>query len=217
MEEARLGCGGSSRTRLSIGDDGGGDATLTRAGYEKLIEEALLLGLFSSRSSFEGLAIAASDVLMLFISPTSAPPNQDGEPSLPSFWDARRTGVLASPRLFALRCCCRAGPPVPLLRVSKFSGSAGTGGASCPAGEVVLAAGLCGLGVLKVFSDREALLPLLCNDGFRRASGAVPEEDMDALRRMVRLVWTSETLVGVVGRARRAAAAAADDKDCCDP
>lgn len=64
----------------------------------------------------------------------------------------------------------------------------------------------------------DPLLPRLCSDdaevGLPEASGAVPEEDMDALRRMVLLVWTSETLVGVAGRARRAAAAAADDKDC---
>lgn len=35
------------------------------------------------------------------------------------------------------------------------------------------------------------------------------DEDTDAVRRMVRFVWTSATLVGVVGRALRAAAAAA--------
>lgn len=34
-------------------------------------------------------------------------------------------------------------------------------------------------------------------------------EDAEAERRRVRLVWTWETLVGVVGRARKAAAAAA--------
>lgn len=36
---------------------------------------------------------------------------------------------------------------------------------------------------------------------------------MDALRRRVRFVWTSATLVGVMGRARRAAAAAAAERE----
>ncbi len=36
---------------------------------------------------------------------------------------------------------------------------------------------------------------------------------MEALRRIVRFVWTSATLVGVIGRARRAAAAAAADSE----
>lgn len=35
------------------------------------------------------------------------------------------------------------------------------------------------------------------------------KEEVEVLRRRVRFVWTSATLVGVVGRARRAAAAAA--------
>lgn len=39
------------------------------------------------------------------------------------------------------------------------------------------------------------------------------DEDCDALRRSVRFVWTSATLVGVVGRALRAAAAAAALKE----
>lgn len=41
--------------------------------------------------------------------------------------------------------------------------------------------------------------------------GALPEEDTEALRRMVRFVCTSATFVGVWGRARRAAAAAAEE------
>lgn len=41
------------------------------------------------------------------------------------------------------------------------------------------------------------------------ASAPLTDEEMDALRRRVRFVWTSATLVGVVGRALRAAAAAA--------
>lgn len=42
------------------------------------------------------------------------------------------------------------------------------------------------------------------------------EEAVDALRRNVRLVWTSDTRVGVMGRAARAAAAAAADKEELD-
>ena len=42
---------------------------------------------------------------------------------------------------------------------------------------------------------------------------ALPVEEMEALRRRERFVWTSATLVGVCGRARRAAAAAADERD----
>lgn len=197
-----------------------------------MIDEALLLGLPSSCGcgcTFEMAVIAASDVLMFFISPTCAAPNHDGDPSFPSLCDATRTGVGPIPRLFALRCCdcrCRAAPSVfPSLRGSIFSGSAGTGGAaSCHGrpypGEPLLlsaVAGLCGLGDLKVFSAMELLLPRLCSaeDGRPEASGAVPAEDRDALRRIVRLVWTSATLVGVAGRARRAAAAAAEERDCC--
>lgn len=44
-------------------------------------------------------------------------------------------------------------------------------------------------------------------------AGALPDEEIEALRRIVRLVCTSLTLVGVCGRARRAAAAAADESD----
>lgn len=39
-----------------------------------------------------------------------------------------------------------------------------------------------------------------------------PSSDTEALRRTVRLVWTEATLVGGVGRARRAAAAAAEER-----
>jgi len=37
-------------------------------------------------------------------------------------------------------------------------------------------------------------------------------EEIDELRRTVRFDWTSETLVGVIGRAFKAAAAAADER-----
>lgn len=42
--------------------------------------------------------------------------------------------------------------------------------------------------------------------------GALLDEDADALRRTVRFVRTSATFVGVWGRARRAAAAAAEER-----
>lgn len=44
------------------------------------------------------------------------------------------------------------------------------------------------------------------------AEAELPTDDTEGLRRIVRFVWTSATLVGVCGRARSAAAAAADDK-----
>lgn len=51
-----------------------------------------------------------------------------------------------------------------------------------------------------------------CDDG-RNALAPLAEEDCEALRRWVRFVWTSATLVGVMGRALRAAAAAAALRD----
>lgn len=61
-------------------------------------------------------------------------------------------------------------------------------------------------------------LPLLSRRDVRRLSppgplGPLPEEETEALRRAVRFVCTSPTLVGVCGRARSAAAAAADESD----
>lgn len=58
------------------------------------------------------------------------------------------------------------------------------------------------------------LLPSLgcCVLPLAAAEAALPIEDIDGLRRDVRFVWTWETLVGVCGRARSAAAAAADDR-----
>jgi hypothetical protein len=57
--------------------------------------------------------------------------------------------------------------------------------------------------------------------GDRRRSGLfespLPTDETDPLRRRVRLVWTAATLVGVVGRALRAAAAAAEDRFGVDP
>lgn len=59
-------------------------------------------------------------------------------------------------------------------------------------------------------------LPLLSSLGCcallrAAAEAALPTDDIDGLRRIVRFVWTSATFVGVCGRARSAAAAAADD------
>jgi hypothetical protein len=59
----------------------------------------------------------------------------------------------------------------------------------------------------------EPLLSRLRKPGFACIFGAVPAEDTDALRRNVRFVCTSATLVGVAGRALRAAAAAAADRE----
>ena len=73
--------------------------------------------------------------------------------------------------------------------------------------------GRCGLGLRNVRSVMDALLPLRCRPGLRWVSDEAPEEVTDALRRMVRLVWTSATRVGVMGRAASAAAAAAAESD----
>jgi len=64
----------------------------------------------------------------------------------------------------------------------------------------------------------EPLLPRLCKLGLPFVSDApVAVEATDALRRKVRLVWTSATRVGAVGYAwRAAAAAAADNKEGLD-
>ncbi len=61
-------------------------------------------------------------------------------------------------------------------------------------------------------------LPRLSRAGGRRSTplgpaGALPIEEIEELRRMVRFVCTSLTLVGVCGRARSAAAAAAEESD----
>ena len=74
-----------------------------------------------------------------------------------------------------------------------------------------------GLGVRKVRSVIDPLLPRLRRPACSRVcSDALPVEATDALRRTVRFVCTSATRVGVVGRARRAAAAAAADKEGFD-
>lgn len=59
--------------------------------------------------------------------------------------------------------------------------------------------------------DPELPFLLSCSPGRAEVSGVLlpADEDRDALLRVVLFVWTSATLVGVVGRALRAAAAAA--------
>jgi hypothetical protein len=70
-----------------------------------------------------------------------------------------------------------------------------------------------------VRSVMDPVLPFRCSPGPPppapppRLWPSLPAELMLALRRRVRLVWTSATLVGVMGRARRAAAAAADESE----
>ena len=86
------------------------------------------------------------------------------------------------------------------------SGIAGTGGASA-------AGGLCprfGDGSRNVLSDMEALLSLRSSIEFGRPdTEPVRELETELLRRIMRFVCTSATLVGVVGRERNAAPAAA--------
>lgn len=62
----------------------------------------------------------------------------------------------------------------------------------------------------------EALLPLLCRAGLLWASDEAADEATEVLRRIVRLVWTSATRVGVMGRLASAVAAAAAESDGLD-
>lgn len=115
-------------------------------------------------------------------------------------------------------CCCGALPPAAISL-----GILGTGGLSVASCDMAyrcppppLLCGRCGLGDLKLRSVIDAELPLLCSAGLTLLSTlppALPREETEALRRTVRFVWTAETSVGVVGRALRAAAAAAEDKE----
>jgi len=99
----------------------------------------------------------------------------------------------------------------------RFLGMAGTGGALSKLGR---ADALLGDGSRKVRSVIEPELPL-------RSSSApggplvdpeteLPIEEFELVLRIVLFVWTSATDVGVVGRARNAAAAAAADKEAFD-
>lgn len=174
--------------------------------------------------------MAGSTLRTLPASPTRAAPNHDGDSSAPTVCEATRTGVLAMPMLVL---CGWPGAPMldAMLAVSTSLGRAGTGGRCWALPEKLVRwlprlPGRWGLGLRKVRSVMEALLPRRCRPG-RAASAAtararagrrvLPWEDTEALRRCVRFVWTAPTLIGLVGRARRAAAAAAADSDGFDP
>lgn len=91
----------------------------------------------------------------------------------------------------------------------------GTGGAS---GE--LGTARAGEGSRKVRSDIDPLLPrrsraLPCGPLVDPAI-ELPIDELEPARRSIRLVWTSPTDTGVVGRARNAAAAAAADSDALE-
>ena len=95
-----------------------------------------------------------------------------------------------------------------------FLGIAGTGGASAALGT---GRDRDGEGSRKVLSDIDPELPLRssCDTGCPRVDPALelPMEDVEPVLLIIRLVWTSATEVGLIGRDRRAAAAAADDSD----
>lgn len=67
--------------------------------------------------------------------------------------------------------------------------------------------------------DRKVRSVIELELGWRRRLAAgrykskLARDDTEALRRTERLGWTSATRVGAIGRARKAAAAAADDKE----
>jgi hypothetical protein len=168
--------------------------------------------------------MGSSDVLTLDGSPAAAP-NHVVSPEDAIFCDASCSGWLLIrmlPALLDFECC--------------FSsrGMAGTGGASCagtadidtglllpPALTALpLLPGLPGLGLRNVRSvmlpwlprllSSPLGLPLLPRDSI---VAAVPLDETEPLRRIVRFVWTSPTLIGVVGRFLSAAAAAAEDSE----
>lgn len=56
-------------------------------------------------------------------------------------------------------------------------------------------------------------LPRLWSPGRPAWAASEPLDETEPLRRTVRFVWTSATLVGVCGRALSAAAAAADESE----
>lgn len=100
----------------------------------------------------------------------------------------------------------------------KFWGIVGTGGASWALGRAVPRPGD---GSRKVLSDIDPELKRRSNcDEFGRPgtdpAAELVREEVELLRRLVRFVWTSATLVGVVGRERRAVAAAAAERFALD-
>lgn len=96
-----------------------------------------------------------------------------------------------------------------------FLGMAGTGGASA-----ALGTGCEGEGSRNVRSLIDEELPLLSSCGrdcpFVDPATELPTDDCELLLRIVRLVCTSATLVGVVGLDRSAAAAAAFERDALE-
>ena len=184
-------CFGAAGRVLSATGDGGGEARREPRGYEKLIDGVGLLGRPSR---------TASDVLTVDGSPCAAGPNHEPSPSF-TFW-------LATLKV----CICKGAPRgfslLPLVGPGDgtSSGMVGTGGTSTGR-----AGGFrCGDGLRKVRSVMDPVLPLRCSPG-RRPSLVV--ELTLALRRWVRFVCTAATLVGVMGRALSAAAAAAAESD----
>lgn len=94
----------------------------------------------------------------------------------------------------------------------RFCGIAGTGGAS-----IALGTGCderFGEGSRKDLSDMEPLLPLRSSCGLDDAELCMEDVEPDLL--IVLFVCTSATEVGVVGRDRKAAAAAADDREALE-
>jgi hypothetical protein len=97
-----------------------------------------------------------------------------------------------------------------------FFGIAGTGGASGALGTGCDCAGdRAGDGSRNVRSVIDPTLPLRssCDGPLDDPATELPMDDVDPALRSVRLVWTSATDVGVVGRDRNAAAAAEDDNE----
>lgn len=221
--------GGGDRIRCkstsslgNVGLDGDGDPTCDRTGYEKLTDVRLLglpsLSCGAGAGAGAGVDIIASEVRTFEGSPAFAALNHVPDASLFIFCDAVRTGVLPIPKLFGL-CICR---PFAFRPASIFSGIAGTGGA-ISSGEF--------LGIPPILDDRcgegdrnerwliELELPFLSSPGLLPppSSGAVPDDEMEACLRRVRLVCTSPTFVGVIGRALSAAEAAAAEREVLDP
>ena len=96
-----------------------------------------------------------------------------------------------------------------------FFGIDGTGGASAALGTA-----RAGEGSLKVRSDIDPLLPRRSREcpGGPLADPAteLPIDEVEPDLRSILLVWTSPTDIGLVGRARNAAAAAAADSDALE-
>jgi hypothetical protein len=96
-----------------------------------------------------------------------------------------------------------------------FFGIAGTGGASAALGTA-----RAGEGSLKVRSLIDPLLPLRSSIApggpFMDPATELPMDEVEPARRSILLVCTSPTDIGVVGRDRRAAAAAADESDALE-